>query len=283
MIIAIAGYNGLIGRRFVQDRKEDHLIRLSRDLLYGDINQLSQVMEGADLVVNLAGSPINTRWTRHNRKKIEQSRHGVNTRLVEAINRMEKRPEIFLTASAVGIYETGKTHDENRHKLAENYLAKVVKMWEAPLEKLSDEVNAVRLRIGIVLGRGGGALKPFLLAYRIGILPIMGSGKQVYSFIHLEDLNAAIRFIIHSRQNGIYNLCAPHPVDNTTFTRSLAKIGRKKWVIRVPVFMLRLVFGEAHIVVTEGPRVLPARLLREGFGFNFPDIDSALVNLVKKR
>ena len=187
-----------------------------------------------------------------------------------------------MTASAIGIYETGNTHDESQHRLADNYLANVVRMWEAPLEKLSDEVTAVRLRIGIVLGREGGALKPFLLASRMRILPIMGSGKQVYSFIHIGDLIAAIRFIIHGRQEGIYHLCAPHPVDNATFTRSLSKIGRRKWVVRVPVFMLRLALGEAHIMVTEGPRVLPARLLQEGFVFRFPDIDSALVNLVKK-
>lgn len=282
MIIAIAGYNGMIGRRFVRDREGDRLIMLSRDLLYGEVSRLSEAMQGADLVVNLAGSPINKRWTRRNRKKIEESRYGVNSSLVQAINRLEKKPAMFITASAIGIYETGYVHEESQHRLADNYLANVVRMWEAPLENLSGDVDAVRLRIGIVLGREGGALKPFMLAYRTGILPILGSGKQFYSFIHMEDLIGAIRFIIEKGQQGIYHLCAPHPADNATFTRSLAKVGRRKWVVRIPVFMLRLILGEAHIMVSEGPRVLPARLLQDGFGFRFPDIDSALVNLVKK-
>ncbi|MGW8315222.1 MAG: DUF1731 domain-containing protein [Bacteroidales bacterium] len=282
MIIAIAGFNGYLGRKFVGDRKEDKLIRLSRDLLYGEISLLSEAIKGAEVIVNLAGSPINVRWTSRNRKKIEESREGVNRRLVEAVNQLEKKPELMITASAIGIYKTGETHTEAQHQVADNYLSKVVRMWEAPLEGLSPDVSAVRLRIGVVLGRKSSAFKPFLLASRLGIIPVLGSGKQALSFIHPEDLIAAMRFIINGGREGIYHLCVPHPVNYTTFARSLAKATGKKWIIRIPVFMFKLVLGEAHMMVSEGPCVLPERLLEEGFRFRFPDVDSVLINLLNK-
>lgn len=282
MIIAIAGYNGYLGRKFVGDRKEDQLIRLSRDLLYGDVNLLSEAIKGADVVVNLAGSPINVRWNRRNRKKIEESRYGVNVKLVEAVNLLKKKPEMVVTASAIGIYKTGGTHTEGKHQVADNYLSEVVRMWEAPLEDLLPEVSAVRLRIGVVMGPESRAFKPFLLASRLGIIPVLGSGEQTLSFIHPEDLVSAMRFIINRGGNGIYHLCAPHPVNYATFARSLAKATGKKWIIRIPVFLFRLVMGEAHMMVSEGPRVLPERLLEEGFRFGFSDVDSVLINLVEK-
>lgn len=282
MIIAFAGYNGYLGKMIAKDRKMDRLIRLSRELLYGDVAVLAETVKGADVVLNLAGSPINVRWTRKNKKRIEASRYEVNRRLVEAVNLLDKKPGMFITASAIGIYETGYTHSETNHRLADNYLSKVVRLWEAPLDNLSPEVNAIRMRIGIVMGRKSRAFTPYLMASRMGIVPVLGSGKQVFSFIHPEDLVAACRFIMDRGQGGIYHLCAPHPVDNDTFARSLAKTGRKKLIIGIPVFLLRLVLGEAHIMVSEGPRVLPERLQEEGFTFRFPDADSVVYNLMSK-
>jgi hypothetical protein len=282
MIIAIAGYNGYLGRLFVQDRKEDRLIRLPRELLYGEAGHLSEAIRGADLLVNLAGSPINVRWTRRNKKKIEESRYGVNRKLVEAVNLLDKKPERMVAASAIGIYETGFTHTEDQHRLADNYLSKVVRMWEAPLEGLSSDVSVIRLRIGVVMGRKSHAFKPFYLASRMGIVPVLGTGKQTLSFIHQEDLISSMRFIISRGEEGIYHLSAPHPVNYATFAASLAKVTGGKWVIRVPVFMLRLALGKAHIMVSEGPNVLPGRLLQEGYEFRYPDIEPLLINLVNK-
>lgn len=283
MIIAIAGYNGMIGRHFADDRKGDRLIRLPREMLYGEVGRLAGAIEGADLLVNLAGFPINKRWTRKNRQRIEESRHGVNCRLVEAVNQLDRKPEQFLTASAIGLYEPGMTHLEGDHHIAGNYLSEVIRKWEAPLEKMDPAVKAVRLRIGIVLSRNGGALRPLLLSSRFGILPVLGSGKQVFSFIHLTDLIAATRHIIDKKGEGIYHLCAPHPVDNATFTASMAgSVGKRRLIIRVPEAMIRLVLGDAHIIVTRGHRVLPDRLIREGFEFRYPDIGPAFDNLLKQ-
>jgi NAD dependent epimerase/dehydratase family enzyme len=103
----------------------------------------------------------------------------------------------------------------------------------------------------------------------------------MYAFIHLEDLIGAIRFIASNRLEGIFNLCSPNPVDNATFTKSLAKASGTKLIIRIPTIILKAGMGEAHIMVAEGPYVLPSRLTGEGFHFSFPDIDDALQNLVR--
>jgi len=280
--IALAGYNGFIGRKFVSDRQEDRIILLPRKLLYGEITALKEVIKDADVVVNLAGSPINTRWTRRNKRVIEESRFGVNTRLVEAMNQLEKKPAHFITASAIGIYQSKGIHTESSGSVAENFLASVVKVWEQPLSALHPEIRAAVLRIGIVLGRDGGMLPIMARVSKAGVLPVMGSGNQIYSFIHMDDLISAMRFILEEREEGVFHLTAPNPVDNATFTRSLAKYLGVKIIFRMPEFVLKAALGESHIMVTEGPRVIPERLLRHGFVFRFPEIDTALQNLVQK-
>ena len=282
MNIAVAGYNGFIGQQFVSDRKGDRIIELPRKLLYGEITPLKEAIKDADVVVNLAGSPINTRWTRKNKKVIEESRFGVNSRLVEAINQLEKKPAHLISASAIGIYDSEGIHTESEGGYADNYLAKVVSKWEQPLSSIDKQVITTVLRIGIVLGRNGGMLPIMLKVSRLGMLPVMGSGHQTYSFIHQDDLIAAIRYIIDKRKQGVFHLTAPNPVDNATFTRSLANICRVKIIIRMPEIFLKAGLGEAHIMVTEGPKVLPNRLLQEGYVFRFPEIDAALQNLVQK-
>ena len=114
MKIALAGFNGFIGQRLVKERKQDELIRIPRELLYDNGAALENALRGADVVINLAGSSINTRWTRKNKKRIEESRLGVNKRLVAAINRLEFKPLLFITASAIGIYENNGMHDEKK-------------------------------------------------------------------------------------------------------------------------------------------------------------------------
>jgi uncharacterized protein (TIGR01777 family) len=280
--IALAGYNGFIGRKFVSDRQEDRIILLPRKLLYGEITALKEAIKDADVVVNLAGSPINTRWTRRNKRVIEESRFGVNTRLVEAMNQLEKKPAHFITASAIGIYQSKGIHTESSGSVAENFLASVVKVWEQPLSALHPEIRAAVLRIGIVLGRDGGMLPIMARVSKAGVLPVMGSGNQIYSFIHMDDLISAMRFILEEREEGVFHLTAPNPVDNATFTRSLAKYLGVKIIFRMPEFVLKAALGESHIMVTEGPRVIPERLLRHGFVFRFPEIDTALQNLVQK-
>ena len=282
MKIAIVGYRGYLGTLLLAHRKSEQWVPVSRAEVKGSVDQLCHMLEGCDTVINLAGSPILKRWTKRNKRRIEQSRQGINLQLVTAINRLKQKPKQFISASAVGYYSTEGIHDENSNNMAKNYLAEVVKDWEEPLQSLDPEVTRTILRIGVVLGRKSGALSPLLRAARWGTVPIVGSGKQNFPFIHEIDFLKALDLILDGRLGGIFNLCSPHHVDNATFAKTLAKVTGRKLIIRIPALFIRLGLGKAHILLTRGQTVLPTRLSEKGMTFQFPEIDAALQNLVKK-
>jgi uncharacterized protein (TIGR01777 family) len=280
MKIAIAGYTGFIGTSYMKHRSDLEFVILSRSLLY-DASLLKEALTGCEVVLNLAGSTIAQRWTRNRKKEIVESRNGVNTNLVKAVNLLEIKPRLFISASAIGIYTSGAVQTEMDFELDENFLASVVKGWEGPLMELDEDVHCAILRIGIVLGKGGGALEPLLKMTRLGVLAIMGSGRQFFSFIHLSDLIRAIDFIMVGNLSGIFNLTSPFPVDNATFTKTLAELTGTRWIFRIPSLFIKAGLGEAHILMTGGPRVLPDRLTGEGFRFDFPTAGDALRNIVE--
>jgi uncharacterized protein (TIGR01777 family) len=282
MIAAIAGSNGFLGKALIERSPDIEWRIINREILYGEKGMLKERIRGADAVINLAGSPISKRWTKKNRREIIKSRLEVNTHIVEAINGLAIKPSLFITASAIGFYDIKGVHDETDFIAGKGFLAETVKLWERPLDQLDGSVNAVRARIGIVLGMEGGALNKLLKLARFKILPIMGSGRQISSFIHIEDLVGAIRFILQKKPGGVYNLCTPFPVDNATFTRILTKKRRIPFVFRIPTPVLKLMLGSSHVLVSEGPHVLPARLIQEGFNFRYPGVEDAIQNLVEE-
>ena len=281
MKVAIAGSTGFIGASYMKHRSDLEFVIISRSFLYGDSTLLREALSGCEVVLNLAGSPIAKRWSRKRKKEIKESRNGVNTNLVKAVNLLKKKPSLFISASAIGIYTSRGVHTEKDFELDGSFLAKVVKGWEAPLKELDKDVNCAIIRIGIVLGKGGGALVPLLKMARMGVLAIMGSGQQFFSFIHLSDLHRAIDFILAGSLPGIFNLSSPYPIDNATFTKTLAEFTGTRWILRIPTLFIKSGLGEAHILMTEGPKVLPARLTGEGFRFDFPTAGDALRNLVE--
>lgn len=282
MKIALAGYNGFLGKMIMNDLSGHDYILLNRELLYGKPVALESAMEGAHIVINMSGSPISQRWTAANRKKILKSRHGVNTNLVTAINGLEKKPGYFITVSAIGIYDSVGIQDENSNSRGKGFMSSVVQKWEEPVGLLDDRVKHVILRIGMVLGRDGGVMNPFRKVMRFGIAPVMGSGKQMVSFIHMGDLTASVGFIIENGLEGVFNLTSPHPVDHRGFVNALARVTGARLKIRIPAWVLKLVMGEAHTLLTEGPHVIPSRLTEEGFRFMYPGIDQAIHNLVQE-
>lgn len=280
MRVALAGYRGFIGSSYMRYQEEVEFIPISRALLYGETSQLSQALSDCEVVLNLAGSPIARRWTRKRKREIENSRRGVNQNLVKAVNQMEKKPELLISASAIGIYGQEGVQTEVDFETEDHYMARVVKNWEAPLENLDPHIKCAILRIGVVLGREGGALGPLLSTSRFGFLAIMGSGRQIFSFIHLKDLHRALDFILFRKLSGMFNLTGPFPVDNATFTKKLAEHTGTRYTVRIPSIFLQIGMGEAHILLTGGPHVLPERLTGEGFKFDFPTAGDALRNLL---
>lgn len=288
MKIAISGSTGFIGKQlsefFLQSGNE--LIVISRDDFAGGCNQLAKVIKSADVIINLAGASVLQKWSDKYKHLILSSRVDTTNLLVEAVlmNLSEHRPRVFINASAIGIYEDFKSHDEFSIALGSDFLASVCKAWENATVALKEvELRLCIIRIGIVLGVTGGSLLKMIPLFKAGLGGKIGSGKQPFSFIHISDFCRAIEYLIkNDNSRGVYNMVCPEPTTNKLFTNTLANFLHRPAFFTVPEFALKLVYGEAAGMLTKGARVISTRLPEEGFRFQYPDITSAIADLVKK-
>jgi len=247
-------------------------------------------LEAAEVVINLAGENIAGKgffpqpWTAERRESILNSRLKVGKALVSGFQRVKSKPDLLLQASAVGIYgsQSGDRELTEDSPTSSGFLAEVCRAWEdttLPVEELG--VRRAVCRLGIVLDPRGGALKRMLLPFKLFVGGPFGSGKQWYSWIHIDDVSRAMLHLIQARESsGVYNFTSPNPVTNREFARILGMVlNRPSW-IRVPGFVLRALFGEVASVVLEGQRVKPENLLDSGYAFRFPDLQPGLQDLV---
>ncbi len=280
MRVAICGITGLIGQAVKTSLQSEGyiVVGVSRQDLASGTDHLQKLLHGTDAVVNLAGAPIITRWTESNKKKIYHSRIDTTRLLVEAINALSSPPKDFVSASAVGIYDDVNVHDEFSTSYSSDFLSKVCREWENEALKVNAEkVRLSIFRLGIVLTASGGALEQMLLPFKWGMGGRIGSGKQFFPWIHLEDVvRAIVGGITIPRASGVYNLVAPELVTNQQFTRQLSKMLRRPAFMTVPEWALKLVFGEGATALTSGQQVIPQRLLADGFEFSYPSLNSAL-------
>jgi len=279
----MAGTSGYLGKIISQKlESEGHNISaIGRDLLYGKINDLAEYLAGADVVINVAGSPILKRWTEKNKKIICESRILTSKNIVNAIQQIDKihRPERIISASATGIYRNGYTHSEKSTKTENNFIGKLVKHWEASWNGLPEGTGLVIFRISPVLGSDAVIIKKLVPVFKMGIGGKIGSGSQPFPFIHEKDLARAFSFILNNpEKNGIYNLSAPQQINNSYFTKTLAKKLRRPAFIPIPPFLLKLLYGKAAGLLTESPAVIPEALRSAGFKFNYPTIEEVLDN-----
>jgi len=280
MRIAIAGYNGFIGSSIVSGGSNNEFIFLSRKLLYGDTEVLANSLENTDAVLNFAGYPIAKRWTGKRKKLIWESRITITQNIVKAIEHCKIKPGVFINSSAIGIYKYDTINTEEDYFFGESTLAGLVSAWENEAEKVHPEVKLKIIRLGLVLGRKGGAL-PFLLRlFNLGLGGKIGSGKQVYSFIHIQDVVQAVYFLLDNKEEGIFNLTAPEPVTNKVFTETLARQMKRPAFFAVPSFVLNLMLGNAAELITRGQTVLPQKLLNAGYKFTFATINEAIENIL---
>jgi uncharacterized protein (TIGR01777 family) len=248
-----------------------------------------QHLEGADVVVNLAGASIKgegflpSRWSARRKQLILNSRVDAGRAVVEAIRSAKSKPKLLVQASAVGYY--GPRADElitEEAASGSDFLAEVCKQWEvssAPVEELG--LRRVVVRTGLPLTLQGGAFPLLVLPFRLFAGGWFGSGRQYYPWIHIDDYIAALKFLIEdSRSSGVYNLSAPQPVTNREFARTLARVMRRPSWLPAPGFALRLALGEVSTVVLDGQRAVPARLQQAGFAFRYPELEPALRNLL---
>ena len=256
-------------------------ISLSRKDFEKDNQDLFEKIKQAETVLNLAGSPILKRWTRKTKKAICASRIEPTRKLADAIGMMDHDVHL-LSASAIGIYDNMNIHHEDSREYSEGFIRELLDEWEKEAMKISNGRHQVTiLRIGLVISGRGGILKYLWPVFKMGFGGTLGNGKQMMSFIHIDDLISAIDFIIRKEIYGIVNLTAPAPVTNREFTKIFSAILRKPAFLKIPGFILKLMFGKGADIILSGQHVHPGVLLGKGFIFKYPDIRSALKNAIE--
>jgi uncharacterized protein len=305
--VMITGGTGLVGKNLTTAliMKGYEVIILSRRPVEGQIHQkikyatwnlATQEIDGAlaeaDYIIHLAGAGVmEKKWTKKYKNEIITSRTKSSELLIKGLRENTNKVKTIISASAIGWY--GKDHDL-KHKEAfiesdkpdKSFLGETCRYWEKsiePVEQLGKRL--VKLRFGIVLSRAGGALEEFKKPLRYGIAAILGNGKQVISWVHIDDL---CRMIIYAMEDehlsGSYNAVAPSPVTNKIFILKLAALLRHQFYIpvHVPQFFLKLFMGERSIEILKSTTVSCEKIKAEGFIFLYPTIDAALKELIIK-
>jgi uncharacterized protein (TIGR01777 family) len=275
--VAITGSTGLIGSAlsaFLTTGGHE-VVRVQRGSTEG--------LEGADAVVHLAGESIGKRWTEARKQEIRRSRDEGTRTLASAVAALERPPAVFVSASAVGIY--GSQEDEiltedSTH--GTDFLAEVCERWEAATAPAADAgIRVANLRFGVVLE----ALLPQLLTpFRLGLGGRIGSGRQWFSWVALDDLIAAVQFaILDGRLRGAVNVTSPEPVTNAAFTKTLGKVLGRPTIFPLPAPIVSLLFGEmGRTMLLGSQRVLPERLHSAGFEFGYARLEDALRHVLGK-
>lgn len=237
-----------------------------------------------DAVINLAGEPIvDKRWSEARKRELRASRIALTRSLVSFLGRCDKPAPVLISASAIGYYgDQGDRPLDEEADAVNDFAHQLCRDWER--EALNAEAFGTRvcmLRIGLVLGRGGGFLQKMAPLFRLGLGGPLGSGEQWMSWIHREDLLSIIDFLVTTEVlSGVFNGTAPHPVTNNQFSQALAREYGRSAPCRVPAFMLRAVMGEMSSLLLGGQRVLPKRLEKAGFDFKFPTLEDALRDVI---
>ncbi|MEW6593316.1 MAG: TIGR01777 family oxidoreductase [Thermodesulfobacteriota bacterium] len=239
----------------------------------------------AGAVINLAGFNIFARWTAKNRALIRDSRIRSTRHIVEAISAdISSQAPVLISASAVGYFGFDDGTDKGEDAPAgDDFLARVCVDWEKEAFKACHKgARVITARIGIVLGADGGALTRMLPAFRLGVAGRLGNGRQWFPWIHINDLVAILSFCLdHAEINGPVNCCAPSPVTNREFTRTLSRVLRRPAILPVPGWVVRLALGELSAVVLKSPRMVPAVLMKHRFPFRYPELEPALCELLR--
>jgi uncharacterized protein len=301
--VAITGGTGFVGRRLCEalcDRGDEVIIMTRRaagdapssrngSLPKGaravgydpkDAGSIAEHVEGMDAVVHLAGEAVAQRWNDEVKRRIVESRVDTTRALVAALKNAKQRPAVFVSASAIGYYgpRPGDELLDEASAPGSDFLADVVRQWEREAERAEAlGIRVVRLRIGIVLGPGGGALQKMALPFKLGVGGPIGDGRQVVSWVHLDDVvGLCLLSLDDARASGPINAVAPNPVTNRELSKAIGRaLHRPAW-LPVPRFAVGLALGEAADAVTTGQRVLPERARELGYPFRHATVDDAL-------
>lgn len=303
MNILVSGASGFIGRAVVREllsagHKITALTRVSKKTpgLFGrevtvldwdakTLSAWSGQVGAVDAIVNLTGESIaNSRWSAAQKEKIIRSRTDATAALVQSISVASRRPKILINASAVGYYGSVPEGEVNESAPSgTGFLAETCRRWEeSALKAEAYGVRVVLLRIGVVLGREGGALAKMLLPFKLFVGGALGDGKQWFPWVHRDEISRIVNYCVENeRIKGAVNACSPNPVRMSEFAGALGKaLHRPAWA-PVPALVLKTLLGELSEMILTGQKVVPLKLLQNDYRFRFPVLSDALTSILR--
>ncbi|MEA2047174.1 MAG: TIGR01777 family oxidoreductase [Campylobacterota bacterium] len=271
MKIALTGASGFVGTA-LQNHFNDTVYIHRVD----DEASILEKLKDVNVVINLAGAPIIKRWSNPYKNILLDSRIDTTKILVKAINK--SNIDHFISTSAIGIYPDNQACDERCPETAHDFLGTLAYKWES--EALRCEKPTTILRFGVILGKNGGELRQMMTPFKLGLGGMIGDGKMISSWIHLDDLIGIYQHIIKQRLTGIFNATSPYPVSNYTFTKTLGSVLHRPTILPIPKFILRIMYGEASSVLTNSKEVYPRNILEAGYTFKYEQLYEALEEIV---
>jgi len=302
MKLLITGGTGFIGKTLCEHLLDQghHLILLTRNpekiaARYTDRNvevitsiETLAADKNIDAIINLAGEGIaDQRWSEQRKRTLIASREKTTQAVVDYIKRAHKvsphKPHVLISGSAVGYYgDQGDVEVDETCGCNDDFAHQICDIWEsAACQAEALGVRVCIVRLGLVVGAEGGFLQRMLLPFRLRLGSSLGSGKQWMSWVHIADVVGAIDFLLHKKDaEGAYNVTAPHPVSNLTFTQEFARSLNRPAVFATPAFVLKLALGEMSELLLGGQKVMPSRLQASGYKFKYTKLQDALESVV---
>ena len=296
MNIIITGGTGFIGTvlclRLLERKYNIVILTRHPETIEGDIKGISDLEQikgqmSFDVVINLAGEPIaNKRWSRAQQQRIFDSRLETTKKLINYFKSSDKKPKLLISGSAIGYYGTAESNDGfDEDALGdESFSSQLCQQWEAVAFQAQElGIRTCTLRTGIVLGKGGGALKKMLLPFKLGLGGKIGKGSQWMSWIHMDDLIGIILFSIdHDDVDGAVNGTAPNPVTNAHFTKTLGQVLKRPTVLPMPALVVKLLMGQmGEELLLAGKKVLPVKIINKGYTFKYEQLQEALLDATR--
>lgn len=291
--VVLAGGTGFIGqfleRKFVAEGYAVVVISRSPDKVHWNDEQgIIQALEGAEMLINLAGKSVDCRYNKANKQEILQSRTGTTILLGKALQQCRQPPALWLNSSTATIYRHAEDRPmtESDGEIGSGFSVSVARAWENALFSIDlPATRQVALRIAIVLGKGGGVIVPYLNLVHYGLGGYQGNGNQMFSWIHLEDLYRIILFIQqHKELEGAINCAAPYPVKNKEQMRIFRKWSAQRFGLPMPRWLLKIgarMIGTEMELVLKSRWVLPEQLLKQGFEFKYPTLEEAIKDILE--